>query len=226
MSNRTLSIDDRLYDYILSVGVSESTLLQQLRAETAATASLAEFAVMQISPEQGQFLNLLVRLMGVKRALEIGTFTGYSSICIASALAENGTLVCCDSSPEWTRMAQKYWALTGLESRIDFRLQPALDSLQELLDAGEAGSFDFVFIDADKQNYEQYYERALELLRPGGLIAVDNTLWSGDVADPENNEPGTRAIRRLNQRIQQDTRVTRSLVPIGDGLTLVLKPAS
>jgi predicted O-methyltransferase YrrM len=226
LSNRTLSIDDRLYDYILSVGVSESTLLQQLRAETAATASLAEFAVMQISPEQGQFLSLLVQLMGVRRALEIGTFTGYSSICIASALPENGTLVCCDSSPEWTDIARKYWALAGLESRIDFRLQPALDSLQELLDAGEAGSFDFVFIDADKQNYEQYYEQALELLRPGGLIAVDNTLWSGDVANPENNEPGTRAIRRLNQRIQQDTRVIRSLVPIGDGLTLVLKPAS
>jgi caffeoyl-CoA O-methyltransferase len=215
-----------LYDYILSVGVSESTLLQQLRAETAATASLAEFAVMQISPEQGQFLSLLVQLMGVRRALEIGTFTGYSSICIASALPENGTLVCCDSSPEWTDIARKYWALAGLESRIDFRLQPALDSLQELLDAGEAGSFDFVFIDADKQNYEQYYEQALELLRPGGLIAVDNTLWSGNVADPENNEPGTRAIRRFNQRIQQDTRVIRSLVPIGDGLTLVLKPAS
>jgi caffeoyl-CoA O-methyltransferase len=226
VSNRTLSIDDRLYDYILSVGVTESTLLQELRAETASNASLADFAVMQISPEQGQFLSLLVRLMGVKRALEIGTFTGYSSICIASALPDDGTLVCLDSSPEWTDIARKYWALTGLESRIDFRLQPALDSLQELLDAGEAGSFDFVFIDADKQNYEQYYERALELLRPGGLIAVDNTLWSGDVADPENNEPGTRAIRRLNQRIQQDTRVIRSLVPIGDGLTLVLKPAS
>jgi caffeoyl-CoA O-methyltransferase len=123
-------------------------------------------------------------------------------------------------------MAQKYWARAGLESRIDFRLQPALDSLQELLDAGEAGNFDFVFIDADKQNYEHYYERALELLRPGGLIAVDNTLWSGDVADPDNNDPGTRAIRRFNQRIQQDTRVIRSLVPIGDGLTLVLKPNS
>jgi predicted O-methyltransferase YrrM len=222
LSNRTLSIDDRLYDYILSVGVTESTLLQQLRAETANL----EFAVMQISPEQGQFMSLLVRLMGVRRALEIGTFTGYSSICIASALPENGTLVCCDSSPEWTRVAQKYWALAGLEARIDFRLQPALDSLQELLTAGEAGSFDFIFIDADKQNYEQYYERALELLRPGGLIAVDNTLWSGDVADPNNNDPGTRAIRRLNQRIQQDTRVIRSLIPIGDGLTLVLKPAS
>jgi len=222
LSNRTLSIDDRLYDYMLSVGVAESALLQQLRAET----SSLEFAVMQISPEQGQFMSLLVRLMGVRRALEIGTFTGYSSICIATALPENGTLVCCDSSPEWTRVAQKYWALAGVESRIDFRLQPALDSLQQCLDAGEAGSFDFIFIDADKQNYEHYYELALELLRPGGLIAVDNTLWSGDVADPNNNDPGTRAIRSLNRRIQHDTRVIRSLVPIGDGLTLVLKPAA
>lgn len=220
MSNRTLSIDDRLYDYLISVGVSESVLLQQLRTETAAL----EFAVMQISPEQGQFMSLLVRLMGVTRALEIGTFTGYSSICIATALAKNGTLVCCDSSPEWTRIAEKYWALAGLEARIDFRLQPALDTLQELLAAGEAGSFDFIFIDADKQNYALYYERSLELLRPGGLIAVDNTLWSGDVADPNNQDPATRAIRSLNRHIQQDTRVIRSLVPIGDGLTLVLKP--
>lgn len=220
MSNRTLSIDDRLYDYILSVGVTESALLQALREETAGL----EFAVMQISPEQGQFMSLLVRLLGVTRALEIGTFTGYSSICIASAMPEHGRLVCCDSSAEWTQIAQQYWAQAGLEARIDFRLQPALDTLQQLLDAGEAGCFDFVFIDADKQNYEAYYERSLELLRPGGLIAVDNTLWSGDVADPDNNDPGTRAIRRLNQRIMQDTRVFRSLVPIGDGLTLVHKP--
>lgn len=220
MSNRTLSIDDRLYDYILSVGVTESALLQALREETAGL----EFAVMQISPEQGQFMSLLVRLLGVTRALEVGTFTGYSSICIASAMPEHGRLVCCDSSAEWTQIAQQYWAQAGLEARIDFRLQPALDTLQQLLDAGEAGCFDFVFIDADKQNYEAYYERSLELLRPGGLIAVDNTLWSGDVADPDNNDPGTRAIRRLNQRIMQDTRVFRSLVPIGDGLTLVHKP--
>ncbi len=220
MSNRTLSIDDRLYDYMLSVGVAESALLQALRAETATL----EFSVMQISPEQGQFMSLLVRLLGVTRALEIGTFTGYSSICIASAMPAEGRLVCCDASPKWTQIAQKYWAQAGLESRIDFRLQAALDTLQELRDAGEAGCFDFVFIDADKQNYEAYYEQSLELLRPGGLIAVDNTLWSGDVADPENNNPGTRAIRRLNQRIMQDTRVFRSLVPIGDGLTLVHKP--
>ena len=222
MSNRTLSIDDQLYDYILSVSVDESELLQQLRADTAAI----EFSEMQISPEQGQFMSLLVKLIGAGRALEIGTFTGYSSICIASALAKNGTLVCCDASDEWTRVARKYWALAGLESRIDFRLQNALDTLRQLLDAGEAGSYDFVFIDADKQNYQQYYELSLELLRPGGLIAVDNTLWSGDVANAENNEPSTRAIRRFNDHIKHDTRVIKSLVPIGDGLTLLLKPAA
>ncbi len=221
MSNRTLSIDDQLYDYILSVSVDESELLSQLRAETANI----EFSEMQISPEQGQFMSLLVKLLGATRAIEIGTFTGYSSICIAGALAQDGTLVCCDASAEWTRIAQKYWALAGLEARIDFRLQDALVTLRQLLDAGEAGQYDFVFIDADKQNYQQYYELSLELVRPGGLIAVDNTLWSGDVANAENIEPSTRAIRRFNDHIKQDARVIKSLVPIGDGLTLLLKPA-
>ncbi|MGB5395577.1 MAG: class I SAM-dependent methyltransferase [Gammaproteobacteria bacterium] len=221
MSNRTLSIDDQLYDYILSVSVDESELLSQLRAETANI----EFSEMQISPEQGQFMSLLVKLLGAARAIEIGTFTGYSSICIARALAPDGTLVCCDASAEWTRIAKKYWALAGLETRIDFRLQDALVTLRQLLDAGEAGQYDFVFIDADKQNYQQYYELSLELVRPGGLIAVDNTLWSGDVANAENNEPSTRAIRRFNDHIKRDARVTKSLVPIGDGLTLLLKPA-
>lgn len=221
MSNRTLSIDDQLYDYILSVSVDESELLSQLRAETANI----EFSEMQISPEQGQFMSLLVKLLGAARAIEIGTFTGYSSICIARALAPDGTLVCCDASAEWTRIAKKYWALAGLEARIDFRLQDALVTLRQLLDAGEAGQYDFVFIDADKQNYQQYYELSLELVRPGGLIAVDNTLWSGDVANAENNEPSTRAIRRFNDHIKRDARVIKSLVPIGDGLTLLLKPA-
>lgn len=221
MSNRTLSIDDRLYDYILSVGVDEAELLAQLRAET----SRIEFSEMQISPEQGQFMALLVKLMGVKHAIEIGTYTGYSSICIAGALSPGGRLVCCDSSEEWTRVARKYWALAGLEDRIVLRLDAALDTLQHMLDAGDAGSVDFIFIDADKQNYAQYYEMALQLLRPGGLIAVDNTLWSGDVAKPENSEPATRAIRSFNERISRDDRVFKSLVPIGDGLTLLLKTA-
>ncbi len=219
MSNRTLSIDDRLYDYLCEVSVNESELLRQLREETAQI----EFAVMQISPEQGQFMALLIKLMGAKRAIEIGTFTGYSSICVAGAMADDGKLICCDISPQWTDIAEKYWALAELENKISLYSQPAEQTLQLLLDEGAENTFDFVFIDADKQNYIKYYEMALRLLRKGGIIAVDNTLWSGAVADPENTEPGTRAIRRFNEMISQDKRVSTSLVTIGDGLTLILK---
>ena len=219
MSNRTLSIDDRTYDYLRDVSVNESELLCQLREETAQL----DYAVMQISPEQGQFMSLLVKLMGAKRAIEIGTFTGYSSICVASAMADDGKLICCDISPQWTSIAEKYWALAGLENKIDLYSQPAAETLQMLLDEGAENSFDFVFIDADKQNYISYYEMALRLLRKGGVIAVDNTLWSGAVADPENIEPGTRAIRRFNEMVKQDSRVSKSLLTIGDGLTLILK---
>lgn len=219
MSNRTLSIDDRLYDYICDVCINEAALLTQLREETAQL----EYAVMQISPEQGQFMSLLIKLMGAKRAIEIGTFTGYSSICVASAMPEDGQLICCDISPQWTSIAQKYWALAEIENKIELYTQPAEETLQQLLDDGNEKSFDFIFIDADKQNYITYYEMSLQLLRKGGMIAVDNTLWSGAVADPENNEPGTRAIRRFNEMIKKDNRVTKSLLTIGDGLTLILK---
>lgn len=222
MSNRTLSIDDRVYDYLLSVSLKESELLTQLREETAGI----EFSEMQIAPEQGQFMALLVKLMGARRALEIGTFTGYSSVVIASALPEDGELVCCDDSEEWTSMARKYWQQAGLEDRINFKLGDASRTLQAMIDEGREGTFDFIFIDADKQNYPLYYELSLKLLRAGGLIAVDNTLWSGDVADPGNDEPGTRAIRRFNEMLRQDERVEISLVTIGDGLTLVHKPGS
>lgn len=218
MSNRTLSIDDRLYDYLLSVSVDEPELLSHLREETLGV----EWSVMQISPEQGQFMSLLVRMVNAKRALEIGTYTGYSSICIASALPVEGELICCDDSEEWTRVARKYWKLAGLEDRIKLHVQDASKTLQLLVEKG-AGTFDFIFIDADKQNYEVYYEQSLKLLRKGGLLAVDNTLWSGKVADPENTEPGTRAIRRFNELIKNDNRVIKSLVPIGDGLTLIYK---
>lgn len=220
MSNRTLSIDDRIYDYLLAVSLKEPDLLRQLREETAGI----EFSEMQIAPEQGQFMALLVRLIGARQALEIGTFTGYSSICIAGALKTGGELVCCDDSSEWTSMAKKYWQEAGLEDRINLRLGDAGATLQALMDEGRAGTFDFVFIDADKQNYPRYYELSFRLLRPGGLMAVDNTLWSGDVADPDNMEPGTRAIRRFNEMLKKDDSVDISLVPIGDGLTLVRKP--
>lgn len=219
MSNRTLSIDDRIYDYLCDVTVNEPELLQQLRTETAQL----EYSVMQIAPEQGQFMSLLIKLMGAKRAIEIGTFTGYSSICVASAMPDDGKLICCDISPQWTDIAEKYWALTGLENKIDLHIQPAEQTLQTLLDDGAEKSFDFIFIDADKQNYIKYYEMALRLLRKGGIIAIDNTLWSGAVADPENIEPGTRAIRRFNDMLRDDDRVSQSLLTIGDGLTLILK---
>ena len=219
MSNRTLAIDDRIYDYLCEVAIDESELLFQLRQETAKL----EYAVMQISPEQGQFMSLLVKLIGAKRAIEVGTFTGYSSICVASAMPDDGELICCDISPQWTDIAEKYWARAKLENKIKLFTQPAEQTLQTLIDDGQQSSFDFIFIDADKQNYIQYYEMALTLLRKGGLIAVDNTLWSGAVADPENDEPGTRAIRRFNQMIKEDTRVSKSLLPVGDGLTLILK---
>ena len=219
MSNRTLSIDDRTYDYLCNVAVDEPELLTRLREETAQL----DYSVMQISPEQGQFMSLLIRLMGAKRAIEIGTFTGYSSICIASAMPQDGQLICCDTSPQWTAMAEKYWALAGLEDKITLYTQPAEKTLEILLEEGAEKSFDFIFVDADKQNYIKYYEMALRLLRKGGMMAVDNTLWSGAVADPDNNEPGTRAIRRFNDMVKNDERVTKSLVTIGDGLTLILK---
>ena len=219
MSNRTLSIDDRTYDYLCDVSINEPDLLRQLREETAQL----EYSVMQISPEQGQFMSLLIKMMAAKRAIEIGTFTGYSSICVASAMPEEGRLICCDISPQWTSIAEKYWALAGLEEKIELYTQPAEQTLQKLLDDGAEKTFDFIFIDADKQNYISYYEMALRLLRKGGIIAVDNTLWSGAVADPENIEPGTRAIRRFNDMLKEDTRVSSSLLTIGDGLTLILK---
>jgi predicted O-methyltransferase YrrM len=219
LSNRTLSIDDRVYDYLLSVSLREADLLKQLREETAGI----QYSEMQISPEQGQFMAMLLKLIGARRAIEIGTFTGYSSICLANALPEDGELICCDDSEEWTEMARKYWKLANLEEKINFKLGNALDTLQQLIDDGQAGRFDFVFIDADKQSYQQYYELSFTLLRDGGLMAVDNTLWSGDVADPENTAPGTRAIRKFNEMVRDDTRVDISLVTIGDGLTLVRK---
>ncbi len=220
MSNRTLSIDDRIYDYLLDVSVQEPDLLKQLREETADI----EYSEMQIAPEQGQFMALLTKLVGARRALEIGTYTGYSSISIARALPDDGKLICCDDSEEWTAIARKYWQLAGLEQRIELILGDANQTLQQMLKEGAAGTFDFIFIDADKQNYLDYYELSLHLLREGGLIAVDNTLWSGDVADPANTEPSTRAIRHFNEMLSQDQRVEISLVPIGDGLTLVRKP--
>jgi caffeoyl-CoA O-methyltransferase len=219
MSKRSISLTDSLYDYLLSVSLREPDLLLKLREETAADPA----ANMQISPEQGQFMGLLVRLMGARRCLEIGVFTGYSSLAIALALPDDGRIVACDVSEKWTSVARRYWAAAGVAHKIDLRLATAMETLDRLIAAGEAGTFDFAFIDADKENYVGYYERALQLLRPGGLVVADNTLWSGRVADPENAEADTVALRHFNELLHGDSRVDLSLVPIGDGLSLARK---
>jgi len=219
MSKRSISLTDSLYDYLLSVSLREPDLLLKLREETAADPA----ARMQISPEQGQFMGLLARLMGARRCLEIGVFTGYSSLAIALALPDDGRIVACDVSEKWTSVARRYWAAAGVAHKIDLRLATAMETLDRLIAAGEAESFDFAFIDADKENYVGYYERALLLLRPGGLVVADNTLWSGRVADPENAEVDTVALRHFNELLHGDSRVDLSLVPIGDGLSLARK---
>jgi caffeoyl-CoA O-methyltransferase len=219
MSARTLSLDASLYDYLLAVSVRETSVLAELRAET----SQMPGAGMQISPEQGQLMRLLVELIGARRALEVGVFTGYSSICVASALPADGELVACDIDADYTNVARRYWRRAGVEGRITLHLRPALATLDELVESGQSGTFDFAFIDADKENYLAYYERALQLLRRGGLMAIDNVLWGGSVADAGNQRPSTLAIRALNERIRADDRVSISLVPIGDGVFLARK---
>jgi predicted O-methyltransferase YrrM len=219
MSRRTIAVTDSLYDYLLSVSLREPPLLLRLREETAADPA----AGMQISPEQGQFMALLARLTGARRCLEIGVFTGYSSLAVALALPPDGRILACDVSERWTAVARRYWEEAGVAQRIDLRLAPAMQTLDGLLAAGAHATFDLAFIDADKENYLGYYERTLELLRPGGLVLVDNTLWSGRVADPENAEPDTVALRHFNEVLHADDRVDLSLLPVGDGLTLARK---
>lgn len=220
MSRQTLNLDSRLHDYLLSVSVREPALFARLRKETA---EQTDYPQMQIAPEQGQFLSLLAELMPIRRAIEIGTFTGYSALALATAMPSDGQLICCDVSEEWTAIARRYWEAAGVADRIDLRLAPALETLDELIDNGMVGQLDFAFIDAEKTEYEAYYEKCLVLLRRGGLIAVDNTLWNGSVADPEDNQADTRAIRAFNKARYGDERVSLSLLPVADGLTLLLK---
>ena len=219
MSNQTLGLSAPLLNYVRDVSLRESEVLKQLREDTARD----PMARMQIAPEQGQFMALLVRLMNAHRALEIGVFTGYSALCVARALPRDGYLLACDVSEQWTTMARRYWRQAGVAEKIDLRLAPALETLDSLLDQGAQGSFDFAFIDADKVNYPAYLERSLALVRSNGLIAVDNTLWNGSVIAPEDNSADTLAIRAFNRDLQSDDRVDISLVPIGDGLTLARK---
>ena len=217
MTRRTVSLPDTLYDYLVEVSVRESDVLKRLRSET----GQLENARMQIAPEQGQFMGMLVSLIRAENALEIGTFTGYSTLCVAAALPLDGRLITCDIDKEWPTFGRRYWVEAGVASKIDVRIGPASETLDELLTEGMAGSFDFVFIDADKAGLDDYYEKSLQLVRIGGVIAVDNTLWSGKVADPDIYDAATMAIRGFNVKVYDDPRVDLTLVPIGDGLTLL-----
>ena len=219
MSSRTIVLNDALYEYLLSVSLREPDVLCRLREETAKMPQHN----MQISPEQGQFIALLVELTGARKCLEVGTFTGYSTLSVALALPEDGQIVACDISEEFTSRAKPYWQEAGVAGKIDLRLGPALETLDALIADGESGAFDFAFIDADKVNYQGYFQRALDLIRRGGLILVDNVLWSGAVVDLARDDEDTEAIRAFNQARAGDPRISLSLVPIGDGLTLARK---
>ena len=219
MSTKTFTLEEQLYQYFRTVAFREPDVLARLREETQRMPA----AGMQISPEQGQFMALLVKLIGAKKTLEVGVFTGYSSLAVAQALPEDGRVVACDVSEEWTAIGRRYWQEAGVAHKIDLRLAPGTETLESLMKAGEAGTFDFAFIDADKENYEAYYEYALKLVRPGGLIGIDNTLWSGAVADPSDQDSSTVAIRAVNAKVHADERVDAVLVPIGDGLMLARK---
>lgn len=216
---RPTPMTDSLYEYVLSVSLREPEALRALREET----SKFSEAEWQIAPEQGPFLAMIVQLMGAKQCLEVGTFTGYSAAWVASVLPADGRMICCDISETYAAIARKYWALSGVAGKIDLRVAPAFDTLNELLDLGRAGTFDYAFVDADKSNYDAYYEKCLQLIRSGGLIAIDNTLWDGKVADPSAADADTVAIRALNAKLFGDRRVTLSFLPFADGLTLVRK---
>ena len=219
MANQTLGLEKHLHDYLLSISVREPEILTQLRQET----SQHPQGRMQIAPEQGQFMAMLVQLMGAKKTLDVGVFTGYSSLVVALALPAEGKVVACDVSEEYTAIARRYWQLAGVANKIDLHIAPALSTLERLLASGEAGTFDFAFIDADKSSYDGYYEGSLELVRPGGLIAIDNVFLGGQVADPQVQENRIKTMRIFNQKLYQDHRITLSLIPIADGLTLALK---
>ena len=219
MTNRTLNLDDALYQYLLDVSLRESPLLKRLREETAQLPT----ARWQIAPEQGQFMALLVQISGARKILEIGTFTGYSALCMAQAMPADSRLICCDLPGEYNAIAERYWHEAGVAERIDLRLVPALETLSALERGGQSESFDLIFIDADKANYRVYLEHALVLVRQGGLILFDNVLWSGRVLEQSPESADARAIQALNRGLLRDSRIDLSLLPLGDGLTLCRK---
>lgn len=213
-------LNDTLYDYLLRATLVPDPLLDRLRDETTKVAG--QWAGMQISRDQGRFMQVLVKLTGARKYLEVGTFTGYSSLVVAQALPEGGKAVCCDISEEWTAVARRYWQEAGVAGKVDLRIAPALETMAGLAKT-EAGTFDMIFLDGDKKEYDGYYEHSLGLLRPGGVVLIDNVLWGGSVANPEKQDEGTTAIRALNEKIRDDARVYSVLVSIGDGLTLAVK---
>ena len=219
MSTATIILDKKLREYLLNVSVKESEILRKLREETAQM----EYSAMQISPEQGAFMSFLVELIQAKRTLEIGVFTGYSALVVAMALPEDGIVTACDVSEEWANVGMKYWKKAQVENKINLRIAPALKTLDQLLSEGKQGTYDFAFIDADKIEYQGYFDKSLELLRIGGLIAIDNVLWGGSVIDDSIQDSSTKAIREFNENLSSDPRVSISMVPIGDGLTLACK---
>ena len=219
MSTATIILNKKLREYLLNVSVKESEILRELREETAQM----EYSAMQISPEQGAFMSFLVELIQAKRTLEIGVFTGYSALVVAMALSEDGIVTACDVSEEWANVGMKYWKKAQVEDKIDLRIAPALKTLDQLLSEGKQGTYDFSFIDADKIEYQGYFDKSLELLRIGGLIAIDNVLWGGSVIDDSIQDSSTKAIREFNENLSSDSRVSISMVPIGDGLTLACK---
>ena len=219
MSNRTLSLTDAVYDYLCDQSLRETPVQRQLRSVT----RKMENSVMQISPEQGQFMQFLVSIIGASNTIEVGVYTGYSALCVALGLPEDGRIIACDINEEWTKIALEYWKKAGVADKIDLQIAPALDTLTELGKKGRKNHFDFAFIDADKVNYDIYYEKCLNLVRPGGVVAIDNVLWSGAVADVSAMDENTKAIRSLNAKLHKDERVDLSMIPLGDGLTLVRK---
>lgn len=221
MSLRTLGLPDDVHAYLLAHSLRDHEALRALREETARMPE----ARMQISPEQGQLMQLLIELTGARKVIEVGTFTGYSSTAMALAMPADGRIVCCDVSERFTAIARRAWERAGVLAKIDLRIAPAVETMDALLAQGAGGTFDLAFIDADKANYDAYYERALRLLRVGGLVLVDNVLWSGRVVDPAATDADTSAIRALNGKIHADARVTQAMLPIGDGLTLARKRA-
>ena len=219
MSNDTIKLNENLRNYLINSSVKEPKVLRDLRRET----SFLDESQMQISPEQGTFLSFLVQILGARHTLDIGVFTGYSSLVVALQLPQDGFVTACDTNVDWTNIAKKYWKMANIEDKVNLYIAPAIDTLDALIADGKEEMYDFSFIDADKISYQKYFERSLSLVRKGGVIAIDNVLWAGKVLDSHDNEPATRAIREFNKKLYNDDRVSISMIPIGDGLTLAKK---